>query len=136
MFKSEFEFQSALIKRLKAMGMYCRNIPDIGNVRKPFDLSVNYKGKGWALELKIVTTLKAPTPDAVYKKLYPHQVANLLEFQSWKSQWISKVIAYHGYTNSVWFYDVVKEWEQVWLSEYSLCKREWDELEKIFELIF
>jgi hypothetical protein len=136
MFKSEFEFQSALIRRLKNMGMYCRNIPDIGNVRKPFDLSVNYKGKGWALELKIDHAKSNPTPERIFKKLYPHQVANLLEFQSWKSQWISKVIAYHGCTNSVWFYDVVKEWDQVSLREWPRCGREWNELERIFELIF
>ena len=39
---SEAEFQSAVIKRLKDLKFYVRNIPDIGNVRKPFDVSVNY----------------------------------------------------------------------------------------------
>ena len=135
-FNSEFEFQSALIRRLKSMGMYCRNIPDIGNTKKPFDLSVNYNGKGWALELKIVKTQKEPTEDAVYKKLYPHQIANLLEFQSWKSQWISKVIAYHGWENTVRIYNISKEWEQVRLSLLKKTYRDWKELEEIFDLIF
>lgn len=136
MFNSELEFQSALIKRLKRMWMYVRNIPDIWNTKKPFDISVNYKWKWWALELKIVKTKKEPTPDIVYKKLYPHQVANLLEFQSWKSQWISKVIAYHGCTNSVWVYDVVSENWEVRLSETYNFGYEWNELEKVFDLIF
>lgn len=64
------------------MHFYVRNIPDIGNVKKPFDLSANYKGIGAAFELKIVKTQKEPTPEGVYKMLYPHQVANLLQFQS------------------------------------------------------
>ena len=118
------------------MGMYCRNIPDIGNTKKPFDLSVNYKGKWWAFELKIDKAKSDPTEERIYKKLYPHQVANLLEFQSWKSQWISRVIAYHGWTNSVWIYSLIKEWDQVrlmlenkysWLSNY---------IEEYFDLIF
>lgn len=135
-FNSEFEFQSALIRRLKAMGMYCRNIPDIGNTKKPFDLSVNYKGKGWAFELKIDKAKSTPTEDRILKKLYPHQIANLLEFQSWKSQWISKVIAYHGWTNSVWIYDVVmKEW-QVWLILSNSFSWLSNNLEEYFDLIF
>lgn len=135
-FKSEFEFQSALIKRLKAMGMYCRNIPDIGNTKKPFDVSVNYKGKGWALELKIDKAKSEPTPDRIYKKLYPHQIANLLEFQSWKSQWISRVIAYHGWSNSVWIYTLYNENDQVILEERRNFSRDSNELEEYFELIF
>lgn len=135
-FNSEFEFQSALIRRLKAMGMYCRNIPDIGNVRKPFDLSVNYKGKGWAFELKIDKAKSDPTPDRIYKKLYLHQIANLLEFQSWKSQWISRIIAYHGWTNSVWIYTITMEKEQARLIFED--KFEWFDknLDKHFDLIF
>lgn len=136
MFNSEFEFQSALIKRLKAMGMYCRNIPDIGNVKKPFDLCINYKGKGWALELKIDKSKGEPTEERIFKKLYPHQVANLLEFQSWKSQWISKVIAYHGWTNSVWIYDVVKEWDQIRLVLSNSFNWLGNCLEDYFDLIF
>lgn len=136
MFSSEFEFQSALIRRLKAMGMYCRNIPDIGNTKKPFDLSVNYKCKWWAFELKIDKSKSEPTEERIYKKLYPHQVANLLEFQSWKSQWISKVICYHGWTNSVWVYDLVmKEW-QVWLVLSHSFSRLSNNLEEYFDLIF
>ena len=135
-FSSEFEFQSALIRRLKAMGMYCRNIPDIGNTKKPFDLSVNYKGKGWALELKIDKAKSNPTTDRIRKKLYPHQIANLLEFQSWKSQWVSRVIAYHGWTNSVWIYTVRKDWEQVWLNESIHFDRFDKKLEEYFDLIF
>lgn len=135
-FKSEFEFQSALIKRLKAMWMYCRNIPDIGNTKKPFDLSVNYHGRWWALELKIDKAKSEPTPDRIYKKLYPHQVANLLEFQSWKSQWVSRVIAYHGYTNSVWIYTLRNDWDQVRLKESTHYDRNDRNLEEHFELIF
>ena len=135
-FSSEFEFQSALIRRLKAMGMYRRNIPDIGNTKKPFDLSVNYKGRGWALELKIIKTQKEPTPENVYKKLYPHQIANLLEFQSWKSQWVSRVIAYHGWTNSVRIYTIRKDWEQVRLKESCHYERFDKNLEEHFDLIF
>ena len=136
MFKSELEFQTALVKRLKAMGMYVRNIPDIGNVRKPFDLSVNYKGKWAAFELKIDHAKSKPTPYRIYQKLYPHQIANLLEFQSWKSQWISKVIAYHGWSNSVRIYSIVNWWDKVELRLWPRCDREWDELERIFELLF
>lgn len=135
-FSSEFEFQSALIRRLKAMWMYCRNIPDIGNTKKPFDLSVNYKGKWWAFELKIIKTQKEPTADAVYKKLYPHQVANLLDFQSWKSQWISKVFAYHGWTNSVYIYSIINENWQVRLEENKHFSRNSQDLELYLYLIF
>lgn len=136
MFKSESEFQSALIRRLKNMGMYCRNIPDIGNVKKPFDLSVNYSGKGWALELKIDKAKSEPTPDRIYKKLYPHQIANLLEFQSWKSQWVSRVIAYHGCTNSVWIYTIRSDWDQTRLKESAHYERDDKNLEEYFDLIF
>lgn len=45
-YKSEKDFQSAFIKRLQSEGIYVRNIPDIGNTRKPFDISLNYLGKG------------------------------------------------------------------------------------------
>ena len=135
-FSSEFEFQSALIRRLKKMGMYCRNIPDIGNTKKPFDLSVNYKGKWWAFELKIDKAKSDPTPDRIYKKLYPHQVANLRDFKSWKSQWISKVFAYHGCTNSVWVYDLVNKNDQFSLKLTSYFDRDSDTLEREMELIF
>ena len=136
MFKSEFEFQSALIKRLKAMGMYCRNIPDIGNTKKPFDVSINYKWKWGALELKIDKAKSKPTPYRIYQKLYPHQIANLLEFQSWKSQWISRVIAYHGWSNSVWIYTLYNENGKVILEERRNFNRDSNELEEYFELIF
>lgn len=135
-FKSEFEFQSALIKRLKAMGMYCRNIPDIGNTKKPFDVSINYKGKWGALELKIDKAKSNPTPYRIYQKLYPHQIANLLEFQSWKSQWVSRVIAYHGCTNSVWIYVLHNENGEVTFEETKNFCRDSNELEEYFELIF
>lgn len=135
-FKTELEFQTALVKRLKNMGMYVRNIPDIGNVRKPFDLSVNYRGKWWALELKIDHAKSEPTSDRIYKKLLPHQIANLLEFQSWKSQWVSRVIAYHGCTNSVWIYTLRNDWAQVWLNESAHYDRDSKELEEFFDLIF
>lgn len=136
MFSSEFEFQSALIRRLKAMGMYCRNIPDIGNTKKPFDLSVNYKCKWWAFELKIDKSKSEPTEERIYKKLYPHQVANLLEFQSWKSQWISKVFAYHGWTNSVYIYSIINENWQVRLEENKHFSRDSQDLELYLYLIF
>lgn len=135
-FKSEFEFQSALIKRLKAMWAYCRNIPDIWNTKKPFDLSVNFKRTGGALELKIDKAKSNPTPERIYKKLYPHQIANLLEFQSWKSQWVSRVIVYHGCTNSVWFYTIRNRWDKVQLMESWHYSRESKEIENHFELIF
>lgn len=41
-YSNEKEFQTALIKRLNIIGFYVRNIPDIGNIKKPFDLSANY----------------------------------------------------------------------------------------------
>lgn len=136
MFVTELEFQSALIRRLKKMGMYVRNIPDIGNTKKPFDISINYNGLWGALELKIIKTKKEPTDDQVYKKLYPHQVANLREFQNWKSQWISWIIAYHGYTNSIRFY-ILRDGDKG-LELYNRSHWPWesDHLENLINLIF
>lgn len=110
MFKSELEFQTAFIKVVRKEWMYVRNISDIGNVKKPFDAFWTYKWKWIAMEYKIVKTKKEPTEESVFKMLYPHQFVNLLDFKSWKSKWISYVIAYHMETDSIFFYDVNSNW--------------------------
>lgn len=136
MFNSELEFQSALIRRLKELWAYCRNIPDIWNTKKPFDLSINYNRIWWAFELKIIKTQKAPTPEAVYKKLYAHQIANLIQFQSWKSWWISRVIAYHDKTDSVYFYTIDTTNVNPTLSESSSWLWNSDYIKNEIDLIF
>lgn len=115
---------------------YVHNIPDIGNVRKPFDMFATYKWKGIALELKIVKTQKNPYPEWVLKMLYPHQIANLLKYKWWLSQWISYVIAYHASTNKMYIYDINEEKWEVWLSERIIIDFDSEEIRKHFMLQF
>lgn len=133
---SEAEFQSAVIKRLKDLKFYVRNIPDIGNVRKPFDVSVNYSWIWGALELKIIKTAKAPTPESVYKMLYPHQVANLFLFKNWESQGVSFVMAYYANSNLTYVYDVVGEETSVRLEELGSFFLNSEEFKEFFCLKF
>lgn len=134
-FNSEFDFQTALIKRLKDMWAYVRNIADIWNIKKPFDISMNYLTKWWALELKIVKTKKEPLPEDVYKKLLPHQIVNLLDFQWWKSMWVALAIAYHTETDKVFCYKLTK-WEKISINQLYVWTREWQWLNSFFNLIF
>ena len=135
-FKSEFEFQSALIKQLKQLWAYVRNIADIWRVQKPFDISMNFLWKWWALELKIWKLKSRPKPDQMIKKLYPHQIANLIEFSWWKSQGISLVIAYDATHNEVIIYEIYPVKDKVVLHE--LKSFEWETwcAQKILDLFF
>lgn len=113
-FKNEFQFQSAIIKQLSGFWAYVRNIEDIWNKRKPFDISMNYLGKWWALELKYVTYKTWVTPERVMEKLYPHQVANLFQFCTGKSQGVSLVIAYNATDDTVRVYWIQQvDWQVV-----------------------
>lgn len=135
-YSNEKEFQIALIKRLNTIGFYVRNIPDIGNTKKPFDLSANYMWLGAAFELKIVKTQKEPTPEGVYKMLYPHQVANLLQFKTWLSQGVSLVFAYHDKTNKTFVYWIQQEWTAGKLTELASIELGSMEFPLLIDLIF
>lgn len=116
-YKSEKEFQTALIKRFQKEWFYIRNIPDIWNTKKPFDISANYKWHWGAFELKYVKTQKEPTAEAVLKMLYPHQVANLLQFSGRRSRGISLVFAYHVLSNKTFCYKILDDNWGVYLKE-------------------
>lgn len=135
-FNNELEFQTWLIKDMKMLWAYVRNIPDIWMTRKPFDVSANYLGKWLALELKIDYSKTASTPDRIYKKLYPHQIANLLEFKWKNSQWISIVLSYHAREKNVYVYDIINENDKVWLKEIKIVPRENWCSKKILDLFF
>lgn len=123
-FKSEKEFQIAYLKGLTKKWAFVRNIPDIWNTKKPFDAFWCIKWKGLALEFKIDKAASDSTEERILKKLYPHQVANLLEFQ--KAGWVSMVISYHMVTDTIFNYSINLKWElslskkqarQEWLKE-------------------
>lgn len=123
-FRNEFQFQSAVIKQLTNFWAYVRNIADIANVRKPFDISMNYMWKWWALELKHVTYKSWVTPERVMAKLYPHQIANLLQFCTGKSQGVSLIITYNASDNTVRVHWVQQVNWQVSLIEINHFERD------------
>lgn len=135
-FNNELEFQTWLIKDMKMLWAYVRNIPDIWRIQKPFDVSANYLGKWLALELKIDKSKSASTPDRIFKKLYPHQIANLLEFKWGNSQWISIVLSYNASDNNVYVYDVVDENDEVRLNQIAVIQRATWCSKKILDLFF
>lgn len=112
-FNSEKEFQTWFIKWLEGKWFYVRNIPDIWNTKKPFDLFWCFDWMGHAFELKIDKSESMSTPERIIKKLYPHQIANLIKFKSWKSKWRSYVICYHQKTNTMIDYDIDLNWNLI-----------------------
>lgn len=109
-FNSEKEFQTRFIKYLGRKGFYVRNIPDIWNTKKPFDLFGCFDSVGHAFELKIDKTESMSTPERIQKKLYPHQIANLIQFQWWRSKWKSYVVSYHQKTNTIITHTIDENW--------------------------
>lgn len=120
-FKSEKEFQTAYLKKLAKKWAFVRNIPDIWNTKKPFDAFWCMNGKGLALEFKIDKASSDSTEERILKKLYPHQVANLLEYQ--KAGWVAMVISYHMNSDSIFNYSITEEWKLVLKSKQSRQER-------------
>lgn len=120
-FKSEKEFQTAYLKELTKKWAFVRNIPDIWNTKKPFDAFWCIKWKGLALEFKIDKASSDSTEERILKKLYPHQVANLLEFQ--KAKWAAMVISYHMSSDMIFNYSITEEWKLVLKSKQSRQER-------------
>ena len=120
-FKSEKEFQTAYLKELAKKWAFVRNIPDIWNTKKPFDAFWCMLGKGLALEFKIDKASSESTEERILKKLYPHQVANLLEYQ--KAGWVAMVISYHMNSDSIFNYSITEEWKLVLKSKQSRQER-------------
>lgn len=120
-FKSEKEFQTAYLKELAKKWAFVRNIPDIWNTKKPFDAFWCMKWKGLALEFKIDKASSDSTEERILKKLYPHQVANLLEYQ--KVGWVAMVISYHMNSDSIFNYSITEEWKLVLKSKQSRQER-------------
>lgn len=120
-FKSEKEFQTAYLKGLTKKWAFVRNIPDIWNTKKPFDAFWCIKWKGLALEFKIDKATSDSTEERILKKLYPHQVANLLEFQ--KAEWVAMVISYHMNSDMIFNYSITEEWKLILKSKQSRQER-------------
>lgn len=71
--EKEKDFQTYFVQAIKHFWGWIYKIPDIGNVRKPFDTFIAYEWQIKAVELKIAPSHKTN----VFRLLKDHQVANL-----------------------------------------------------------
>lgn len=119
-FKTELEFQTYILKALKKRWWFVRNIPDIGNTKKPFDASGNWDWWWVAFEFKLSKNKTEPSDEHFYKKLYPHQIASLLEFEAPMSKGKSFVIC--AWNEWVYVYQLNNDWWSLILKD----KIKWD----------
>ena len=71
--EKEAQYQTFFTKAIRSLWWWIYKIPDIWNVRKPFDTFISYKWNIKAVELKIAPTYKTN----VFRLLKEHQVSNL-----------------------------------------------------------
>lgn len=128
-FKTELEFQTRCLKTLKKHKRFVRNIPDIGNTKKPFDASWNWSWRWVAFEFKLSKNKKEPDKDHFHKKLYPHQIASLLEFQGPNSYWRSFVIC--AWEDLIFIYWLEEDWSSLYL--HGKIKKNEEEFVKFLE---
>ncbi len=73
--EKEKDFQAVFTKLIRQMWWWIYKIPDIWNVRKPFDTFISYKWNIKAVELKVAPTSKTN----IKRLLKEHQIGNLKE---------------------------------------------------------
>ena len=71
--EKEKDFQKYFVQAIKHLGGWIYKIPDIWNVKKPFDIFLAKNGQIKAVELKIAPTYKTN----VKRLLKDHQIVNL-----------------------------------------------------------
>ncbi len=94
-FKTEKEYQSSFIKKLKETNpnMWLYKIPDVNMQIKPFDIICSVNWASIAYELKICDLKKGLTYEQAFRMLRPNQVWALNSHQ--KSWWLSYVCVYN-----------------------------------------
>ena len=103
--KTERDYQTIVMKTLRANGWFWVKYPDVNRQIKPFDIQWVKDWVSYAIELKISDYKHTPSYEQIYKMLRPNQVAAL---HSHKKAWgVSEVRVWNKSTLEEIHYDFI-----------------------------
>lgn len=137
---TEKNFSSEITRSLNKAGVWNFKIPDIGNVRKPFDRIVDIHGKCFGIEEKLSKVLSFNFKS----KVRPHQIEELLRMQYGYfliNYRIPKLSINESYLINAWFINDMMRAGKKSL-EYRACQTvfrydlvSWDPKQRVWNIV-